>query len=48
VLHVFNVGEGRGVISGKDPDGHHWELLVFGEVGNLGLQMTPEDDVFGT
>jgi len=35
-----------GVITGKDLGSRYWGLQ--GEVGNLGLEMAPESDVFGT
>ena len=36
---------GTGVIAGEDLGGRSWELLICGVVRNLGLQMTPDDDV---
>jgi len=40
--------KGRGIVAGGDLGGRCWELLVCSEVENLGLQMTPESDAFGT
>ena len=36
------------MIADGDLDGRYWELPVCDEVRNLGLQVTPEGDVYGT
>ena len=40
--------KGSDAIASEDLGGHYWGLLACGEVKNLGLQVTPEGDIFET